>query len=158
MQKSQSSQQSNTTSIIDYTEEIVRKKGAIWKDFSIIGKREDSHPNVQCKYCFKEFKRAVPQRMQTHIEKCLKATNIKALSSAKIHFSFVDNPTVIEFFNYLRPSFKIPNGEEIKIQMNQTKPLNDIIYHPEYYHQLETGTEDKGDINLMNLEYYDYGE
>ncbi|CAB5377623.1 unnamed protein product [Rhizophagus irregularis] len=75
MQKSQSSQQSNTTSIIDYTEEIVRKKGAIWKDFSIIGKREDSHPNVQCKYCFKEFKRAVPQRMQTHIEKCLKATN-----------------------------------------------------------------------------------
>ncbi|POG61633.1 hypothetical protein GLOIN_2v1786332 [Rhizophagus irregularis DAOM 181602=DAOM 197198] len=189
--KSQSSQQSNTTSIIDYAEEVVRKKGPVWKDFSIIGKREDSHPNVQCKYCFKEFKRAVPQRMQIHIEKCEQApNNVKSklkqsrqqntikineindcmseeeqkflesllVKAAEIHFSFVDNPSVIEFFNHLQPSFKIPNGEEIKIQLNQSKPLNDITYHPEYYHQLEIGTEDKGDINSMNnVEYYDYG-
>ncbi|CAB4391545.1 unnamed protein product [Rhizophagus irregularis] len=197
--KSQSDQQNNSTSIIDYTDNmgggIVGKRGPVWENFHIIGKYEDSHPSIQCKYCSKEFKRAVPQRMQTHIEKCehapnniksklkqsrqqntIKINNIndymseeeqkplvsllaKALSSAEIHFSFIDNPFVIQFFNHLRPSFKLPNGEEIKIQMSQSQTLNDITYNPEYCnHQLEIKTEDKDDINSMNdLEYYDYG-
>ncbi|CAB4418420.1 unnamed protein product [Rhizophagus irregularis] len=75
--KSQFYQHNNTTSIIEgnRNEEIIRKRGPVWETFSIIGKREDSHPNIRCKYCFKEFKRAVPQRMQTHIEKCPKAPN-----------------------------------------------------------------------------------
>ncbi|CAB5100070.1 unnamed protein product [Rhizophagus irregularis] len=185
--KSQSVQQNNSTSIIGYTdninEEIVRRRGSVWKNFHIIGKYGDSHPSVQCNYCSKEFKRAVPQRMQTHIEKCeqvpnnvksklkqsrqqntIKINNIndymseeeqkslesllaKALSSAKIQFSFVDNPFVIQFFNHLRPSFKLPNGEEIKIQMSQTQSLNDITYHPEYCHQFEIKTEDGSDID-----------
>ncbi|GES85214.1 hypothetical protein GLOIN_2v1786327 [Rhizophagus clarus] len=165
--KSQSSQLNITTSVItnNINDEIARKKGPIWENFYIIDKYEDSHPNVQCKFCFKEFKRAVPQRMKTHIEKCSKAPNnakskynqniskinnikdciseaeqkslefllAKALSSAEIHFSFVDNPSVIEFFNHLKPSFKLPNGEEIKIQMSQFHNNSSSMNGIEYY-------------------------
>src|SRR5579862_1982322 len=53
-------------SIID-NEEIVSKKGPIWENFHIIGKHEDSHPHIQCKYCSKDFKRAIPKRMQAHL-------------------------------------------------------------------------------------------
>ena len=32
--------------------------------------------NVKCKYCSKDFKRAVPEQMQAHLDKnCLKAPN-----------------------------------------------------------------------------------
>ncbi|CAB5362713.1 unnamed protein product [Rhizophagus irregularis] len=116
------------------------KKKPVWENFNVIGKYDDSHPHVQCKYCYKEFKRAVPQRMQVHIENCLEASNnaklqskiqnttstidnindhmsedeqkflesllAKALSSAEIPSSFVDNPLVIQFFKRLQPSFK----------------------------------------------------
>jgi hypothetical protein len=135
--KSQSKQQ-NTASTIDHVnyinEKMVRKKAPIWENFNVIGKSEDSHPHVQCKYCFKEFKRAVPHRMKLHIdEKCSKASNnanlqsrqqtiapttnnfsdhisedeqqsleillVKALSSAAIPFSFVDNPMLFNFLS-----------------------------------------------------------
>ncbi|CAG8532724.1 7270_t:CDS:2 [Rhizophagus irregularis] len=165
--KSQSVQK-NATSIyiIDHightNEEMLRKKKPVWENFNVIGKYDDSHPHVQCKYCYKEFKRAVPQRMQVHIENCLEASNnaklqskiqnttstidnindhmsedeqkflesllAKALSSAEIPSSFVDNPLVIQFFKRLQPSFKLPNGEQIKMQMNdnsdQLRSLN----------------------------------
>ncbi|GES90277.1 kinase-like domain-containing protein [Rhizophagus clarus] len=194
--KSQSSQLNITTSVItnNINDEIARKKGPVWENFYIIDKYEDSHPNVQCKFCFKEFKRAVPQRMKTHIEKCSKAPNnakskynqniskinnikdcmsdeeqkslesllAKALSSAEIHFSFVDNPFVIEFFNRLKPSFKLPNGEEIKIQMSQfhnnKSSMNDIEY---YDHEMENAiitfeeASENDDLDSMyNLECY----
>src|SRR6266498_2935496 len=37
----------------------------------------------------------------------------QALFSAKVPFAFVENPLVIQFFNYLRPSFKLPNRKKI---------------------------------------------
>src|ERR1700722_1274365 len=58
---------------------MVRKKGPVWENFNIKSNHDDPHPHVQCKYCFKDFKRAVPERMQAHLDKkCPKApTNVK---------------------------------------------------------------------------------
>jgi len=54
--KSQSKQQ-NTMLIINkidhINEEMVRKKGPVWENFHVIGNHEDTHPHVQCKFCFK---------------------------------------------------------------------------------------------------------
>jgi len=36
-----------------------------------------------------------------------------ALFSAGVPFAFVDNPHVIQFFQYLRPSFKLPNRKKL---------------------------------------------
>ncbi|CAG8444761.1 12744_t:CDS:2 [Rhizophagus irregularis] len=48
---------------------MVRKKGPVWNHFEIISNTINSHPHVKCKYCSKEYKRAVPERMQTHLDK-----------------------------------------------------------------------------------------
>jgi Protein of unknown function (DUF 659)/hAT family C-terminal dimerisation region len=158
-----------------------KKKGIIWNHWTIISQdsatsssesrnnNSNSHPSVKCNYCSKVFDRAVPFRMQTHLDKeCPKApsnaksptqdtttpnitnpspntTKVKrptkrtklstidsfvdcvseeeqetlefllaqALFSAGVPFSFVENPYVIQFFNYLRPSFKLPNRRKI---------------------------------------------
>ena len=45
---------------------MVRKKGPVWKHFSVISNNDDPHPHVKCNYCSKEFKRAIPERMQYH--------------------------------------------------------------------------------------------
>ncbi|CAB4482374.1 unnamed protein product [Rhizophagus irregularis] len=210
--KSHSTQQNITSTIesIDYINgKMVRKRGPIWEHFYLIDKYEDPHPHVQCKYCFKEFKRAVPHRMQTHIdEKCPNSPNVnlrstqqntisitdnfndcareeeqkslenlltEALSSAKIPFSFVDNPLIIQFFKRLQPSFKLPNREkieEIERQMNdniQSRSLNknevkafelykeaaekghiDSIHNLGYCYQNGLGTE-KNEIKAFEL-------
>ncbi|RIA84977.1 hypothetical protein C1645_879606 [Glomus cerebriforme] len=135
-----------------------RKKKPAWKHFNIIGKNEGSHTHVQCKYCSKSYQRAVPGRMQAHLDKyCKDAPNnaksqsrqqnatltidkfsdsvndeqqrsfeislVKALTSTQTDSSFVDDPYVIELFRLLRSSFKLPNGEEIKSQMNGNEQL-----------------------------------
>src|SRR6266542_1038955 len=41
----------------------------------------------------------------------------QALFSAGVLFAFIENPLVIQFFNYFRPSFKIPNRKK-KLLMN----------------------------------------
>ena len=151
-----------------------KKKRTIWNHWTVItqnsaeNNKPSSHPSVQCNYCSKIFDRAVPFRMQAHLDKeCLGAsdnsklpytepspntinTNIpiseinrpikrtklstinnfidrmneeeqetlefllaQALFSAGVPFAFVENPLVIQFFNYLRPSFKLPNRKKI---------------------------------------------
>ena len=111
---------------------MARKKGPVWEHFNSVN--SNSHPKVQCKYCTKDFKRAVPERMQAHLDKkCPNAPNnaksqpleqknnistvarfsdhmdqeeqksleillAKALSSAEVPSSFVNNPLVIQFF------------------------------------------------------------
>src|SRR6266536_5854124 len=61
------------------------KKKTVWKNWKIIQKnnKSEKHPHAQCKYCSKEFKRAIPQRMQKHLDKkCRYAPN-----NAKSHKS-----------------------------------------------------------------------
>ncbi|RIA82657.1 hypothetical protein C1645_835015, partial [Glomus cerebriforme] len=56
---------------------MVRKKGPVWKHFNIESQNNASHPYVRCKYCSKHFERAVPERMQAHLDKkCPEAPNI----------------------------------------------------------------------------------
>jgi hypothetical protein len=63
-----------------------KKKGIIWNHWTIISQdsatsssesrnnNSNSHPSVKCNYCSKVFDRAVPFRMQTHLDKeCPKA-------------------------------------------------------------------------------------
>ncbi|CAG8723343.1 4770_t:CDS:2 [Rhizophagus irregularis] len=125
---------------------MVRRKGPVWEHFNSVNSGNDPHPHVHCKYCSKDFQRAVPERMQAHLDKkCPRAPNnakskfsqqntssiiddfrdhiseeeqksleillSKALYSAEVSSSFVDNPLVIQFFQRLRPSFKLPNRE-----------------------------------------------
>lgn len=62
------------------------RRHSAWNHFYIIDKLEDPHPHVQCKYCVKEYKRAVPERMQSHLnKKCSEAPN--AAKSHKQHLS-----------------------------------------------------------------------
>ena len=64
----------------------------------------------------------------------------QALFSAEVPFAFVENPLIIQFFNYLRPSFKLPNRkkianelldevyEEVKIQADKQISKATILY------------------------------
>ncbi|CAB5191703.1 hypothetical protein RhiirA5_415215 [Rhizophagus irregularis] len=62
------------------------RRRSAWDHFYIIDKHDDPHPHVQCKYCVKEYKRAVPERMQAHLnKKCSEAPN--AAKSHKQHLS-----------------------------------------------------------------------
>ncbi|CAB4416383.1 unnamed protein product [Rhizophagus irregularis] len=55
---------------------MVRKKGPVWDHFEILSNVVNPHPHVKCKYCSKAYKRAVPERMQTHLDKkCVQAPN-----------------------------------------------------------------------------------
>ncbi|GBC28866.1 uncharacterized protein OCT59_001163 [Rhizophagus irregularis] len=49
-------------------------------------------------------------------QKYLEILLAKALSSAEVPSSFVENPLVIQFFQRLRPSFKLPSKEIITVQ------------------------------------------
>ncbi|RIA88463.1 hypothetical protein C1645_774845 [Glomus cerebriforme] len=70
-----------------------RKKGPVWEHFNIESNKDDSHPHVRCKYCSKDFKRAVPERMQAHLnKKCLEApNNVKSQFMRQITTSRIDN-------------------------------------------------------------------
>src|SRR6266540_6235188 len=48
-------------------------------------------------------------RMNEEKQETLEFLLAQALFSAGVPFAFVENPLVIQFFNYLRPSFKLPN-------------------------------------------------
>src|SRR5579859_7648269 len=51
-------------------EEAEREKKPVCKHWNIIQKiNNEKHPHARCKYCPKEFKRAIPERMQKHLDK-----------------------------------------------------------------------------------------
>lgn len=57
---------------------MTKKKGVVWKHWTVKQtentNNNKSHPSVQCNYCPKVFDRAVPLRMQNHLDKeCLGA-------------------------------------------------------------------------------------
>ncbi|CAB4436964.1 unnamed protein product [Rhizophagus irregularis] len=49
-----------------------REKKQVWKHWTVIKKDKDKkHPRAQCNYCRqKVFERAIPKRMQNHLDKC----------------------------------------------------------------------------------------
>jgi hypothetical protein len=157
---------------------MVKKKGAVWKHWTIIteesneennGSRKKTHPSVRCNYCSKLFEQGTSKRMQVHLndscprapdsaktkvkqisetpnattstfipiakapKKHLKNTTIEnfvdrmseeeqetleislsqALFAAGVPFSFLENDYVIQFFQQLRPAFKLPNRKKL---------------------------------------------
>ncbi|CAG8679137.1 1460_t:CDS:2 [Rhizophagus irregularis] len=101
-----------------------RKKGPVWEHFIIVDKSNNSHPPVQCKYCSKKYERAVPERMQAHLNKCQTALNDSKLQSRQ-------QPIIVNFtsdrmgedqnVNVLLSPFKLQNNsEEINVQIDYT--------------------------------------
>src|SRR5205085_7334175 len=56
--------------------QMVRKKKPVWEHFLKTESEDDrKHPSVRCKHCDKSYKRAVPKRMQAHLDECSNAPN-----------------------------------------------------------------------------------
>jgi len=161
---------------------MVKKRGSVWKHWTIITEAESNeesnrtkkkvHPSVRCNYCSKHFEQGTSKRMQVHLndscprapdsaktktkqisevlespsaststsiptvktpKKYLKNTTIEnfvdrmseeeqdtleillaqALFAAGVPFSFLENDYVIQFFQQLRPAFKLPNRRKL---------------------------------------------
>ena len=169
---------------------MVKRKGTVWKHWTIITEVENNeensnvkkktHPSVCCNYCSKTFEQGTSKRMQTHLNSCSKApdnakilpkqppkilettstttstsipiakkqkknlTNTtienfidrmgeeeqdtlevllaQALFAAGVPFSFLENDYVIQFFQRLRPAFKLPNRRKLADEL-----LNDVF-------------------------------
>src|SRR5256714_13201668 len=62
---------------------MVKRKGTVWKHWTIITEVENNeensnvkkktHPSVCCNYCSKTFEQGTSKRMQTHLNSCSKA-------------------------------------------------------------------------------------
>ncbi|CAB4402730.1 unnamed protein product [Rhizophagus irregularis] len=117
---------------------MVRKKGPVWEHFQIISNIDNPHPHVQCKHCSKDFQRAVPERMQAHLnKKCQNApNNAKSQTKQQNTTSIIDN---IEHMNEeeqkslglllakaLTSSFKLSTREGAKMQTDD----NELSLYP----------------------------
>ncbi|CAB4402743.1 unnamed protein product [Rhizophagus irregularis] len=113
---------------------MVRKKGPVWEHFQIIGNNNNPHPHVQCKHCSKDFQRAVPERMQAHLnKKCPKApNNVKSQikqqnTTSKIdnieHMSEEQKSLGLLLAKALTSSFKLLTREEAKMQTDDHEQL-----------------------------------
>ncbi|CAB5380525.1 unnamed protein product [Rhizophagus irregularis] len=152
--------------------QMVRKKGPVWEHFQIVG-NNNSHPHVQCKYCSKDFQRAVPERMQAHLnKKCPKApNNAKSQIKQQNTTSKIDN--IEEHMSEEQISLGLllakaltPTREEVKMQTDDNEQLlyPSDIRHLGYCYQSGIGPEkdeirtfelfkeaaDKGDIDSIN--------
>ncbi|CAB5388323.1 unnamed protein product [Rhizophagus irregularis] len=165
---------------------MVRKKGPVWEHFQIIDNKDNRHPHVQCKHCSKDFQRAVPERMQAHLnKKCPKAPNhVKSQTKQQNTTSKINN---IEHMSEeeqkslglllakaLTSSSKL-TIEEVKMQTDDNEQLlyPSDIRHLGYCYQRGIGTEKnekkafelykeaakRGNITTINdLAYcYEYG-
>ncbi|CAG8727139.1 6366_t:CDS:1, partial [Racocetra fulgida] len=59
--------------MINLIYQMERKKKLVWNHWTVINVKKDKkekHPRAQCNYCHKEFERAIPERMQKHLNKC----------------------------------------------------------------------------------------
>ncbi|RGB33286.1 hypothetical protein C1646_761884, partial [Rhizophagus diaphanus] len=149
---------------------MVRKKGPVWEHFEIVG-NNNSHPHVQCKYCSKDFQRAVPERMQAHLnKKCLNApNNAKSQIKKQNTTSKIDN---IEHMSEEQMSLDLllanalTSTREVKMQTDDNEKLlyQSDIRHLGYCYQSGIGPEkdgirtfelfkeatEKGDIDSIN--------
>ncbi|CAB4373833.1 unnamed protein product [Rhizophagus irregularis] len=132
---------------------MVRRKGPVWEHFQIISKNDNSHPHVRCKYCPKEFKRAIPERMQAHLNSHSPnntdlQNNILAIDNSNNRLSEEEKKS-LEFLlsKVLSSSFKLQN-EEVKMQIDDTNLSG--IRHLGYCYQHGIETE-KNEIKAFEL-------
>ncbi|CAB4373805.1 uncharacterized protein OCT59_001133 [Rhizophagus irregularis] len=156
-----------------------REKKTVWCHFIVVKNHANSHPHVKCQYCSKEYERAVPIRMQSHLaykcptvpidtksqfsnqnsndymseneQKFLEILLVEAFSTEANPF-FVDNPRVIEFFKRLRSSFKLPSGREMKMQVDKLNNSSRI----ESSHHEEQETSIESSLQIHQNDYYSY--
>ncbi|CAB4390905.1 unnamed protein product [Rhizophagus irregularis] len=142
-----------------------RKKGAVWKHFfKTVVESNNSHPPVQCKYCCKNYQRAVPERMQAHLDKCPKApSNAKSQPKQQQlinnfnggHMSEDQNANILSSQHFTqRPqsSFELQDSEEMNMQIeysDQSEPPSNIR-HLGYCYQYGIGIE-KNEIRAFQL-------
>ncbi|CAB5368711.1 unnamed protein product [Rhizophagus irregularis] len=110
---------------------MVRKKGPVWEHFQIISKGDNPHPHVRCKYCSKEFKRAIPERMRDHLnkKKCQppNITSSRPIQQNTISINDNSNDRLSEgeqksnepfLAKELSSSSNLRNSEEVKMQID----------------------------------------
>ncbi|CAB4417127.1 unnamed protein product [Rhizophagus irregularis] len=128
---------------------MVRKKGPVWNHFEIISNTINSHPHVKCKYCSKEYKRAVPERMQTHLDKkCVQAPN-SAKSQSKQqnttsnldHLSEEEKKSLKLLLSKVLSPYKLSNKEKVKMQTDDIDQSPGDMRHLGYCYQRGIGTE-----------------
>ncbi|CAB5394011.1 unnamed protein product [Rhizophagus irregularis] len=118
---------------------MVRKKGPVWDHFEILNNAVNSHPHVRCKYCPKEYKRAVPKRMQFHLDKnCAQAPN-----STKSQ-SNMEKSLNLSLSKVLSP-YNLSNRETDDIDLSP-----EDLHHLGYCYQRGIGTE-KNEVKAFQL-------
>ncbi|CAB4373786.1 unnamed protein product [Rhizophagus irregularis] len=105
-----------------------RKKSDAWNHFfKTVVESNNSHPPVQCKYCCKSYQRAVPVRMQTHLNRCPNApSDAKLLPKQQQlinnfndgHMSEEQNANILSQHFIHRPQspFELQDSEEMNMQ------------------------------------------
>ncbi|GBB89101.1 hypothetical protein RclHR1_01580002 [Rhizophagus clarus] len=125
---------------------MVRKKGPVWDYYDIQSNVDNSHPHVKCKYCSKEFKRAVPERMQAHLnKKCPGAPDhTKSQSRQQNTTSNLDNLSDEERKSLkflLSKALELSNKERVKMQMDDIDQSPGDMRHLGYCYQRGIATE-----------------
>ncbi|CAB4485445.1 unnamed protein product [Rhizophagus irregularis] len=122
-----------------------RKKGPVWVHFKTVVESNNSHPPVQCKYCYKNYQRAVPERMQAHLDKCPKApSNAKSQPKQQLINNFngghmsedQDANTILSSQHFIqRPQspFESQDSEEMNMQIE----YSDQLESPRNLHHLD---------------------
>ncbi|GBB92465.1 hypothetical protein RclHR1_02010002 [Rhizophagus clarus] len=111
------------------------RKHAAWAHFYIISKNKDPHPHVQCKYCIKEYKRAVPERMQDHLDKkCSEAPN-DAKSHGQNRNDRLSKEELNSLVSLLAKLLSIDHSSTSQIlknmvEQNETKLCEEVNIHP----------------------------
>ncbi|CAB5362704.1 unnamed protein product [Rhizophagus irregularis] len=141
-----------------------RKKSDAWNHFfKTVVESNNSHPPVQCKYCCKSYQRAVPVRMQTHLNRCPNApSDAKLLPKQQQlinnfndgHMSEEQNANILSQHFIHRPQspFELQDSEEMNMQTEYSdqseSPSN--IHHLGYCHQYGIRIE-KNEIKAFQL-------
>ncbi|CAB5362708.1 unnamed protein product [Rhizophagus irregularis] len=102
-----------------------RKKSIVWTHFKIVAENDCSHPPVQCKYCCKSYQRAVPERMQTHLNRCPNApSDAKLLPKQQQlinnfndgHMSEEQNANILSQ-HFIQSPLELQDSEEMNTQI-----------------------------------------
>ncbi|PKK66237.1 hypothetical protein RhiirC2_714997, partial [Rhizophagus irregularis] len=110
---------------------MTKKKGAVWKHWTIItqnqteSNKNNSHPTVQCNYCSRVLNRAVPARMQNHLDKeCLGAPDN---AKSKKNINLQGSTTSIIHIPTITPNTTHTNIPVKRIKITKTSKIENFV-------------------------------
>src|SRR5581483_6658010 len=125
---------------------MIRKKRPAWNHWTVVQEEKHSrsenrnkHPHVKCNYCLQELKRAVPKRMQDHLDKCPRApddarSNIKLeklkeflIDKATYSSHLADSSDIVDIVKYFN-IFQLKNNGYMCDRSDQNN-IGNCYYH-----------------------------